>query len=62
MIIVQAQDNDANGYLVCLFQMVSRLNWFIKWYSQALSRSTHKWYPTSGTQEDNKYSRNGSYW
>jgi hypothetical protein len=26
-----------------------------------VSRSTYKWYPTSGTHEDKKYSRNGFY-
>ena len=59
MIGVQAKDNNANGYLVCVFQVISRLNWFLKWYSQIVSRSTYKWYPTSGTHEDSKCSRNG---
>ena len=27
-----------------------------------MSRSTHKWYPTSGTHEVSKCSRNGFYW
>ena len=58
VIRVQAQDNNTNGYLVCLFQMVSRLKYFIK-NSQVISRSTHKWYPISGTHEDKKGSRNG---
>ena len=57
VIRVQAQDNNANGYLVCLFQMVSRLKYFIK-NLQMMSRSTHKWYPISGTHEDSKCSRN----
>ena len=50
---VQEQDNNANGYLV--FQVVSRLNWFIKWCSQVVCRSTYKWYLTSGTHEDSKF-------
>ena len=56
---VQEQDNNANGYLV----------WLFKWYldsnkknSQVVSRSTYKWYPTSGTHEDRKCSRDGFYW
>ena len=52
---VQEQDNNSNGYLVWLFQVVSRLNWFIKWYSQVVSRSTYKWYITSGAHEDSKF-------
>ena len=56
----QAQDNNTNGYLVCLFQVVSRLKYFIK-NSQVMFRSTHKWYPISGTHKD-KGSRNGFYW
>jgi hypothetical protein len=52
---VQEQDN-ANGYLVCLFQVVSKLKYFIK-NSQVVSRSTYKWYPTSGTHEDSKCSK-----
>ena len=66
---VEAHDSDkststrqhANGYLVCLFQVVSRLKYFIK-NSQMVSRSTHKWYPTSGIHEDSKCLRNGFYW
>ena len=61
MIRVQAEDNNANGYLVYMFQMVSRPKYFIK-NLQMMSRSTHKWYPTSGTHEDSKCSRNGFYW
>ena len=61
VIRVQAQDNNANGYLVCLFQMVSRLKYFIK-NQQVMSRSTHKWYPISCTHEDNKGLRNSFYW
>ena len=38
--------------------MVSRLKYIIK-NSQVVSRSTHKWYPTSGTHGDSKCSRNG---
>ena len=55
-----AQDNNANGYLVCFFQVVSRLKYFIK-NPQVMSRSTHKLYPISGTHEDSKGSRNGFY-
>ena len=58
VIRVQAQDNNANGYLVCLFQVVSRLKYFFK-NSQVMFRSTHKWYPISGTHGDSKCSRNG---
>ena len=51
--------SNTNGYLVYLFQVVSRLKLFFKKNSQVVSRSTHKWYPTSGTHEDSKCSRNG---
>ena len=61
VIKVQAQDNNANAYLVCLFQMVSRLKYFIK-NQQMMSRSTHKWYPISGTHKDSKCSRNDQNW
>ena len=59
VIRVQAQDNNANGYLVCLFQVVSRLKYFFK-NSQVMFRSTHKWYPISGTHKDSKCSRKRS--
>ena len=59
---VQAQDNNANGYLVWLFKVVSRLKWFFIKNPQVVSRSTYKWYPTSGTYEDSKCSKNGFYW
>ena len=36
VIRVQAQDNNANGYLVRLFQVVSRLKYFIKLTSDIL--------------------------
>ena len=62
MIRVQEKDINVNEYLVCLFQIVSRLNWSLKWYSQVVSKSTYKWYPTSGTHEDDKCSRNGYNW
>ena len=58
---VQTQDNNANGYLVCLFQVASRLKYFIK-NSQVLSRSTYKWYPTHGSHDNSKCSRNSFYW
>ena len=45
-------------WISSLFEVVSRLNWFIKWYSQVVSRSIYKWYLTSGTHEDSKCSRN----
>ena len=57
VIRVQAQDNNVNRYLVCLFQEISRLKYFIK-NSQVMSRSTHKGYPISG---DSKGLRNGFY-
>ena len=41
---VHEQDNNANGYLVCMFQVVSR--------------STYKWYPTHGSHDNHKCSRN----
>ena len=62
MIRVQEKDNNANGYLVYLFQVVSRLKLLFKKNSQVVSRWTYKWYPTSGTHEVSKCSRNGSYW
>ena len=58
---VQAQDNNANGYLVCLFQVVSRLKYSIK-NSQVVSRSTYKWYPTHGSHDNSKCLRNSFYW
>jgi len=57
---VHEQDNNANRYLVCLFQVVSRLKKNFKKNSQVVSRSTYKWYPTNGTHEERKCSRNGS--
>ena len=58
---VHEQDNNTNGYLVCLFQVVSKLKYFFKKNSQVVSRSTHKLYATNGTHEDSKCLRNGFY-
>ena len=37
---VQEQDNNANGYLVCLFQVVCRLKHLIKIYKWCLDQPT----------------------
>ena len=61
VIRVQAQDNNTNGYLIYLLKVVSRLKYFIK-NSQVVSRSTYKWYPTHGSHDNSKCSKNSFYW